>query len=47
MPLCNLKFANDIDLLVGTNDELQELTTLLANSATRYGMEISTEKKVR
>ena len=42
MPLW--KFADDIDLLTGTNNELQELTNLLANSATRYCMEISTEK---
>ena len=43
-PLWNLKFADDIDLLAGTNEELQELTDKLSRSATRYGMEISTEK---
>ena len=40
IPLWNLKFADDIDLLVDTNDELQELTNLLSNRATIYGMEI-------
>ena len=38
MPLLNLKFADDIDLLACTNDGLQELKNLLDNSATRYGM---------
>ena len=37
-PLWNLKFADDIDLLAGTNDELQELTDQLSKSSTRYGM---------
>ena len=41
MLLWNLKFADDTDLLAGTSDELQKLTNILANSATRYGMEIS------
>ena len=44
MSLWNLKFADDIDLLSGINDQLQELTNLLDNNATRYGMEISAEK---
>ena len=34
----------DIELLVGTPDEFQELTNLQANSATIYGMDISAEK---
>ena len=36
MSLWNLKFEND--MLASTNDELLELTNLLVNSATRYGM---------
>ena len=43
-PLCNLRFADDIDLLAGTETELQDLTTRLAECASNYGMEISTEK---
>ena len=31
MLLWNLKFVDDIDMLAGTNDELQELTHFLAN----------------
>ena len=44
-PLCNLRFADDIDLLAGSNTELQELTDKLADRAGAYGMEISSEKK--
>ena len=37
-PIWNLMFADDIDLIAGTNEELQELTDQLARNATRYGM---------
>ena len=40
--LWNLKFADVINLLASTHDDLQEL----ANSATRYGMEIIAEKSM-
>ena len=43
-PVCNLRFADDIDLLAGTEAELQELTDRLDKCASQYGMEISTEK---
>ena len=43
-PIWNLKFADDIDLLAGSNAELQHLTVELAKSTSRYGMEISAEK---
>ena len=43
-PILNLKFADDIDLLAGSNAELQNLTDELAKSTSRYGMEISAEK---
>ena len=43
-PICNLHFADDIDLMVGSNSELQELTNKLVATATAYGMEISTGK---
>ena len=42
--ISNLRFADDIDLMGGNNDELQELTNRLSNSAREYGMEISSEK---
>ena len=32
-PVCNLRFADDIDLMGGSNIELQELTDKLADSA--------------
>ena len=43
-PIWNLKFADDIDLLAGSNAELQHLIDELAKSTARYGMEISAEK---
>lgn len=43
-PLCNLRFADDIDLMAGSNNELQVLTTRLEESAGAYGMEVSHEK---
>ena len=43
-PLCNLRFADDIDLMGGSEDELQHLTDSLAERSSAYGMEISTEK---
>ncbi len=42
--ICNLRFADDIDLLAGSNQELQELTKKLVERAGAYAMEISTEK---
>ena len=41
--LSNLRFADDIDLIAGSNDELQTLTNKLSSSASRYGMQISAE----
>ena len=43
-PLCNLRFADDIDLMGGSNQELQSLTDKLADRAGAYGMEVSTDK---
>ena len=43
-PICNLRFADDIDLLGGSNEELQELTDRLVDRADAYGMEVSSEK---
>ena len=43
-PLCNLRFADDIDLLAGSNNELQELTDRLVDRSGAYGMEVSSEK---
>ena len=42
--ICNLRFADDIDLMGKTETELQELTSRLDNAANKYGMEISAEK---
>ena len=43
-PLCNLRFADDIDLIGRDEEELQDLTTRLEESAGKFGMEISAEK---
>jgi hypothetical protein len=43
-PLCNLHFADDIDLMAADEKELQNLTDLLVETSSSYGMEISTEK---
>ena len=43
-PVCNLRFADDIDLMGGSSKELQDLTNSLVAKAGDYGMEVSTEK---
>ena len=43
-PLCNLRFADDIDLIGRDDEELQDLTTRLEESAGKFGIEISAEK---
>ena len=43
-PICNLHFTDNINLMVGSNSELQELTNKLITTADAYGMEISTVK---
>ena len=42
-PIWNLKFVDDIDLIAGSNEEIQELIDQLSRNATRYGMEISSD----
>ena len=42
--VCNLRFADDIDGLSGSQAELTELIKRLDESCTKYGMEISAEK---
>jgi sorting nexin-29 len=42
--ISNLRFADDIDLMAGSRQELKELTALVDKTCTDYGMEISTEK---
>ena len=42
--ICNLRFADDIDVMGGSNGELQDLTNTVVDRATAYGMEGSTEK---
>ena len=41
----NLQFADDIDLMGGSNGELQDPTNKLVDRATGYGMEVSREKR--
>ena len=43
--ISNLRFADDIDLVGGSNNELQKFTDRLSKSARVYGMEVSSEKK--
>ena len=42
--LYNLRFSDDIDLMRGSNTELQELTNKLCKCSATYGMEVSYEK---
>ena len=42
MSICNLQFADDIDLMGGSNGELKDLTNRLADRARAYGIEVST-----
>ena len=42
--ISNLRFADDIDLMAGNNQELQELTTRLERASGAFGMEVSSEK---
>ena len=43
-PICNLRLADDIDLMGGSNGELQDLTNRLVDRASTYGMGVSTEE---
>ena len=43
-PLCNLRFADYIDLKGRDEEELQDLTTRQEESTGKFGMEISAEK---
>ena len=45
-PTRNLRFADDIDLVVGNNGKPQNLIDRLVDRATAYGMEVSTEKSM-
>ncbi|KAK3888946.1 hypothetical protein Pcinc_007014 [Petrolisthes cinctipes] len=42
----NLRFADDIDGLAGSEEELINLANCLDETSTKYGMEISTEKSI-
>ncbi|KAG1687722.1 Ubiquitin-like domain-containing CTD phosphatase 1 [Nymphon striatum] len=42
--ITNLRFADDIDLITGSKEELAELTSRLDTTSGSYGMEISGEK---
>ena len=43
-PISDLRFAVDVDLMGGSNGELQDLTIRLVDRATAHGMEVSPEK---
>ena len=43
--ITNLRFADDIDGLAGTEQELNNLIRRLDTSSTAYGMEISARQK--
>ncbi|PVD26746.1 hypothetical protein C0Q70_14424 [Pomacea canaliculata] len=43
-PLSNLRFADDIALIAGSSEELQDLTNRVNTCANQYGMHVSTEK---
>ena len=43
-PISNLRFADDIDALAGSETELRDLVEKLDTAARNYGMEISAEK---
>ena len=40
----NLRFANDIDGLAGSETELEEIISRLNQSCSKYGMDIRAEK---
>jgi len=42
--ITNLHFADDIDLVAGSRNELADLTACLDEASTAYGREISAEK---
>ena len=42
--ISSLRFVDDIDLISGSNDELQQLNNSLSKHASEYGMESSYEK---
>ena len=42
--ITNLRFADDIDGLAGSEQELFNLTNAINSASTRYGMEINGEK---
>ena len=42
--VCNLLFADNIDLMGSSNGELQDLTNSLTDRAITYGIEVNTKK---
>ena len=43
-PICNLRLADGIDLLGGSNNQLQELADIRVDRAGAYGVEVSSKK---
>ena len=44
-PLCNLRFADEIDLLGGNGEELELFTERLEKTVAGYGMEINFDQR--
>ena len=42
-PICNLQFADNINLMDSSNDDLQDLTNRFIYRTTAYGMDVNTE----
>ena len=45
--ICNLRFADEIDLMGGSNGELQDITNRLVDRAKASGMEVGAKKRAR
>ena len=42
--ICNQRFADDIDIMGGSNGDLQDFLSRFVDRTTAYGMEVSTGK---
>ena len=45
-PICNQRFANDIDLMGGSSGEHNDLINRLVDIATACGMEVGTQRAI-
>ena len=44
-PVSNLRFADDVNLIGGSNDEPQDLINRLVDTSTAYGKEVKAKKE--